>query len=109
MIRRFKQSDRVIVIGATNFDEALDPAIKRPGRFDKIINVPLPDVKGRGEIFKYYLKKIKHDSQVDESVLARQSSGYSGADIQNMVNIAILNAVRNGIAPSRLLCNWNFN
>jgi len=57
----FKQTDNVVVIGATNFPEAIDPAVKRPGRFDKIINVPLPDVKGREEIFKYYLSKIKTD------------------------------------------------
>jgi len=52
----------VIVIGATNFPESIDPAVKRPGRFDKIINVPLPDVKGREEVFNYYLQKIKIDS-----------------------------------------------
>jgi len=59
----FKQTDNVIVIGATNFPEAIDPAVKRPGRFDKIINVPLPDVKGREEVFNYYLTKIKIDSK----------------------------------------------
>ena len=53
----------MIVIGATNFPESIDPAVKRPGRFDKIINVPLPDVKGREEIFGYYLTKIKIDSK----------------------------------------------
>jgi ATP-dependent metalloprotease len=54
----FKQSESVIVIGATNFEESLDPAIKRAGRFDKIIQIPLPDVRGRKQIFDYYLKKI---------------------------------------------------
>ena len=85
------------MIGATNLEEALDPAIKRPGRFDKIINIPLPDVKGREEIFDYYLKKIQHEENIDKAVLARQSSGYSGADIQNVVNLAILNAIKNSI------------
>jgi len=91
----FKQTDNVIILGATNFPEAIDPAVKRPGRFDKIINVPLPDVKGREDIFTYYLKKIKIETDVKPSTLARQTIGFSGADIQNMVNIAILNAVKN--------------
>jgi len=60
----FKQSESVIVIGATNFEKVLDPALKRPGRFDKIIHVPLPDVKGRESIFSYYLEKIKFDVKV---------------------------------------------
>ena len=68
----FKQSDNVIIIGATNFEKSLDPAIKRPGRFDKIINVPLPDVRGREEIFNYYLSKVQFDSEkVKASYLAR--------------------------------------
>jgi len=91
----FKQTDNVIIVGATNFPEAIDPAVRRPGRFDKIINVPLPDVKGREEVFNYYLKKIKIDNNVNASILARRTIGFSGADIQNMVNIAILNAVKN--------------
>jgi len=94
----FKQSDNVIVIGATNLDQAIDPAIKRPGRFDKIINVPLPDIRGREEIFKYYLKNITYNNQLSPKELARQTSGFSGADIQNMVNIAILNAIKNSTA-----------
>jgi ATP-dependent metalloprotease len=92
----FNQSDGVIVIGATNFEQSLDSAIKRPGRFDKIINVPLPDIKGREDIFGFYLKKIKADNSVDASILARQSTGFTGADIQNVVNIAILNAIKEG-------------
>lgn len=60
----FKQSDNVIIIGATNFEEAIDPAIKRPGRFDKIIHVPLPDIRGREKIFEYYLKTIKVNSEI---------------------------------------------
>ncbi|CAD8199289.1 unnamed protein product [Paramecium pentaurelia] len=92
----FKQTESVIVIGATNFEKVLDPALKRPGRFDKMIHVPLPDVKGREQIFSYYLKKIKFDEKkVLPSNLARQTSGFSGADIQNMVNVAILNAIKN--------------
>jgi ATP-dependent metalloprotease len=71
----------VIIIGATNFEEAIDPAIKRPGRFDKIIHVPLPDIRGREKIFEYYLKTIKFDSEIKAKELARQTTGFSGADI----------------------------
>lgn len=91
----FKQSDNVIIIGATNMEESLDPAIKRPGRFDKIIHVPLPDIKGRQDIFSYYLQKIQFAKDVDKEMLARRTTGFSGADIQTMVNVAILNAVKN--------------
>ncbi len=56
----FKQSDKVIVLGATNFENSLDPAVLRPGRFDKIIRVPLPDLEGRSKIFSYYLKKVRN-------------------------------------------------
>jgi ATP-dependent metalloprotease len=66
----FKETDNVIVIGATNFEKALDPAILRPGRFDKTIHVPLPDVKGRQSIFQLYLKSIKH-SKIDCELLAK--------------------------------------
>jgi len=59
----------------------LDPALKRPGRFDKIITVPLPDVKGRTEIFNYYLKKIKVSEEVDSNFLAKLTAGFTGADI----------------------------
>ena len=90
----FKQSQPVIVIGATNLDEGLDPAIKRPGRFDKTIDVPLPDIRGREEIYDYYLKKIPHETNINNNILARKSPGYTGADIQNVVNLAILNAVK---------------
>ncbi|CAD8076415.1 unnamed protein product [Paramecium primaurelia] len=91
----FKQTESVIVIGATNFEQVLDPALKRPGRFDKMIHVPLPDVRGREQIFSYYLNKIKFDEKkVLPTNLARQTSGFSGADIQNMVNVAILNAIK---------------
>ncbi|EGR31772.1 metalloprotease m41 ftsh, putative [Ichthyophthirius multifiliis] len=90
----FKQSDNVIVIGATNFEQAIDPAIKRPGRFDKIIHVPLPDIKGREQLFQYYLKNIKIQNDIQAKELARQTTGFSGADIQNMVNISILNAIK---------------
>eukprot|EP01017_Pseudomicrothorax_dubius_P016331 TRINITY_DN1853_c0_g1_i12.p1 TRINITY_DN1853_c0_g1~~TRINITY_DN1853_c0_g1_i12.p1 ORF type:complete len:670 (-),score=184.14 TRINITY_DN1853_c0_g1_i12:1040-3049(-) len=92
----FKQTDNIIVIGATNMEEALDPAVKRPGRFDKTIHIPVPDVKGREEIFQYYMKKIRIDAKADPAILARQTTGFTGADIQNMCNLAILNAIKQG-------------
>ena len=67
----FESDESVIVIAATNFEESLDKAIKRPGRFDKIIHIPLPDVKGRGEIFKHYLAQIKKEKGVEAEVLAK--------------------------------------
>lgn len=103
----FKQFESVIVIGATNFEQVLDPALKRPGRFDKVINVPLPDIRGREQIFNYYLKKIKADEKVTANELARQTAGFTGADIQNMVNVAILNAVK-GKRPKAELVDFDF-
>ncbi|CAD8145239.1 unnamed protein product [Paramecium pentaurelia] len=92
----FKQNDGVIVIGATNFEQVLDPALKRAGRFDKIIHIPLPDIKGRQKIFSYYLNKVKYNkSNVDTLKLAQLTTGFSGAEIQNIVNLAILNAIKN--------------
>ena len=92
----FKQSDNVIVIGATNMPGSIDKAVTRPGRFDKIINVSLPDIKGREEIIDYYLKKIKHSKDVKKETLAKATTGFSGADIKNFVNIAILNCIKEG-------------
>lgn len=92
----FKPSDNVIVIGATNMANSIDKAVLRPGRFDKIIDVSLPDIKGREKIIDYYLKKIKHDDDVSQETLAKATTGFSGADIKNFVNIAILNAIKEG-------------
>jgi ATP-dependent metalloprotease len=89
----FKETDNIIIIGATNFQKSMDPAILRPGRFDKTIQVPLPDVRGRQNIFEQYLKGIKHN-KIDSEVLAKTTTGFSGADIENMVNVAILQAIR---------------
>ncbi|XP_023697519.1 ATP-dependent zinc metalloprotease YME1L1-like isoform X1 [Paramormyrops kingsleyae] len=88
----FKPNEGVIVIGATNFPEALDNALIRPGRFDMQVTVPRPDVKGRTEILKWYLKKIKVDSAVEPEIIARGTVGFSGADLENLVNQAALKA-----------------
>ncbi|KAK7881502.1 hypothetical protein WMY93_029911 [Mugilogobius chulae] len=88
----FKPNEGVIVIGATNFAEALDNALVRPGRFDMQVTVPRPDVKGRTEILNWYLSKIKVDSAVDAEIIARGTVGFSGAELENLVNQAALKA-----------------
>lgn len=85
----FEKNEEVIVIGATNHESNLDPAAVRPGRFDKKIHVPLPDVNGRKEILDLYLAKIAKDENIESKKLATMSPGFSGAEIQNLVNTAI--------------------
>ncbi|XP_052465896.1 ATP-dependent zinc metalloprotease YME1L1 isoform X1 [Carassius gibelio] len=92
----FKPNEGVIIIGATNFPEALDNALIRPGRFDMQVTVPIPDVKGRTEIIKWYLKNIKVDSAVEAGVIARGTVGFSGAELENLVNQAALKAAVDG-------------
>ncbi|XP_069020647.1 ATP-dependent zinc metalloprotease YME1L1-like isoform X2 [Embiotoca jacksoni] len=88
----FKPNEGVIIIGATNFPEALDNALIRPGRFDMQVTVPKPDVKGRTEILNWYLKKIKVDPAIEANIIARGTVGFSGADLENLVNQAALKA-----------------
>ncbi|KAK2868267.1 hypothetical protein Q7C36_000138 [Tachysurus vachellii] len=88
----FKPNEGVIIIGATNFPEALDSALIRPGRFDVQVTVPRPDVKGRTEILKWYLKNIKVDPAVEAEIIARGTVGFSGAELENLVNQAALKA-----------------
>ncbi|KAG1140540.1 hypothetical protein G6F37_002541 [Rhizopus arrhizus] len=90
----FSQTEGVIFIAATNFPELLDKALVRPGRFDRLVNVPLPDVRGRIEILKHHMKKIQIASEVDISVIARGTPGFSGADLANLVNLAAIQASR---------------
>uniref|UniRef100_A0A1A7X060 ATP-dependent zinc metalloprotease YME1L1 n=2 Tax=Iconisemion striatum TaxID=60296 RepID=A0A1A7X060_9TELE len=92
----FKTNEGVIIIGATNFPEALDNALIRPGRFDMQVTVPKPDVKGRTEILNWYLKKIKVDPAIEANVIARGTVGFSGADLENLVNQAALKAAVDG-------------
>jgi ATP-dependent metalloprotease len=91
----FKKNEYVFVLGATNSINDLDEAALRPGRFDKIINVPLPDQKGRNEIFDLYLKKIRLNLQPDINGehLSKMTQGFTGAEIENMVNLATILAV----------------
>nr|XP_048693763.1 ATP-dependent zinc metalloprotease YME1L1 isoform X1 [Caretta caretta] len=92
----FKPNEGVIIIGATNFPEALDNALIRPGRFDMQVTVPRPDVKGRTEILKWYLNKIKYDQSLDPEIIARGTVGFSGAELENLVNQAALKAAVDG-------------
>ncbi|KAI0302030.1 ATP-dependent peptidase [Russula brevipes] len=88
----FVQDEGVIVIAATNFPESLDEALIRPGRFDRHIAVPLPDIRGRAQILVHHMKEIVLGPDVDPMVLARGTPGFSGADLQNMVNQAAIQA-----------------
>ncbi len=90
----FESNDGVILISATNRPDVLDPALLRPGRFDRQVVVPLPDVKGREMIFEVHARKTPIAEDVDFAVLARGTPGTSGADIENLINEAVLNAAR---------------
>jgi ATP-dependent Zn protease len=97
----FKPTDNILVIGATNNYDILDPAAIRPGRFDHKIYIPLPDMKGREDILELYLSKIVHnfgkkELTIDINVkhLAQMTPGFSGAEIKNLVNLAIIHAVK---------------
>ena len=92
----FEGNNGVIILAATNRPESLDPALTRPGRFDRRVPVELPDLKGREEILKVHAKKIKVAEDVDFSKIARMASGASGAELANIVNEAALRAVRDG-------------
>ena len=89
----FDRYSNICVIGATNHQDDLDPAATRPGRFDKKINVPRPDINGREEIFNLYLGKIAKSDQVNSRLLAHMTPGYTGAEIENLVNTAITQAI----------------
>ena len=90
----FDTNSSVIVIAATNRPDVLDPALLRPGRFDRQVVVPLPDIRGREQILKVHMRKIPVGADVDEAILARGTPGFSGADLANLVNEAALFAAR---------------
>ena len=92
----FDDNSGVIILAATNRPESLDPALTRPGRFDRRVPVELPDLKGREEILKVHAKKVKLAENVDFNTVARMASGASGAELANIVNEAALRAVRDG-------------
>lgn len=92
----FESNEGVILISATNRPDVLDPALLRPGRFDRQVVVPIPDLKGREGIVKVHLKKKVVSKDVDPTILARGTPGFTGADIENMINEAALMAARRG-------------
>ncbi|KAL9057930.1 MAG: hypothetical protein Q9162_002057 [Coniocarpon cinnabarinum] len=92
----FDQTTGVVFIAATNFPQMLDKALTRPGRFDRQVHIDLPDVRGRVDILKYYLKNMQIATDVDASVLARGTPGFSGADIENLINQAAVHASKVG-------------
>jgi cell division protease FtsH len=92
----FESNEGVIIIAATNRPDVLDPALLRPGRFDRQVVVPNPDVNGREKILRVHMRKVPLASDVDPKVIARGTPGFSGADLANLVNEAALLAARNG-------------
>jgi len=92
----FESNEGVILVAATNRPDVLDPALLRPGRFDRQVVVPRPDLNGREEILRVHMRKVPLASDVDVKVLARGTPGFSGADLANLVNEAALNAARFG-------------
>jgi SpoVK/Ycf46/Vps4 family AAA+-type ATPase len=86
MIFRFEKNEGIILLAATNRRDYLDSALLRPGRFDSEIYISPPDLRGRKEIFELYLSKVTHDRTTDTEYLAKGTTGFTGADIENMVN-----------------------
>ncbi|MEE4314967.1 MAG: ATP-dependent zinc metalloprotease FtsH, partial [Desulfofustis sp.] len=92
----FESNEGVIIVAATNRPDVLDPALLRPGRFDRQVVVPIPDVGGRQKILEIYGKKTKMAPNIDYDILARGTPGFSGADLENLINEAALMAAREG-------------
>ena len=101
----FETNEGIILIAATNRPDVLDPALLRPGRFDRQVVVPLPDIKGREKILKVHMKKVPLSKNVEPLVIARGTPGFSGADLANLVNEAALLAARRG---KRVVCMVEF-
>ena len=96
----FNSKESVIVIGATNRNENLDEALKRPGRFDIQVDITLPDITGRQQLVKLYIDKLKNvDKEIDVEFWAKKTIGFSGADVENMINTAAIHAATNGNIP----------
>ena len=90
----FEGGEGVIVVAATNRPDVLDPALLRPGRFDRQVTVPLPDIRGREQILKVHMRKVPISDDVEPAVIARGTPGFSGADLANLVNESALFAAR---------------
>lgn len=103
----FKEDNGVIVIAATNSPERLDTALLRPGRFDKHVNVPLPDIGGRTEILEHYAAKMKMSKDIDYEQIARSTQGFSGADLFNLLNqAAVHSAMKQMSSVSMASLEW---
>ncbi len=100
----FEASEGVILLAATNRPDVLDPALLRPGRFDRQVTVPNPDVTGREKILKVHMKKVPLDDDVEPAVIARGTPGFSGADLANLVNEAALLAARQDLKLVNMSC-----
>ena len=98
----FDGMEGIIVIAATNRPDVLDPALLRPGRFDRHVSIPLPDVKGREEILQIHAKKVEMAEGVDMNIIARGTPGFSGADLKNLINEAALGGARNNKTELKL-------
>ena len=98
----FEGNEGVIVIAATNRPDVLDPALLRPGRFDRQVVVPLPDIRGREQILKVHMRKVPLDKDVDPRIIARGTPGFSGADLANLINEAALFAARANLRAVRM-------
>lgn len=98
----FSSTEGIILIGATNTPEALDKALTRPGRFDRMVNVPLPDVRGRTKILEVHMKGVTIDPAVKPDVIAKGTPGFSGADLANLVNQAAIRASKEGAKMVRM-------
>jgi cell division protease FtsH len=94
----FAQNDNIIVIAATNRKDVLDSALLRPGRFDRIVNVPLPDRESRSAILELNFKNKRVDSEIETDLLAEMTAGFSGAELKNLINEAAINSARQGSA-----------
>lgn len=103
----FSQTTGIIIIGATNFPESLDKALTRPGRFDKIVNVDLPDVRGRSDILRHHMKNVEIAKDVDPTIIARGTPGLSGAELMNLVNqAAVYASQQNALAVDMHHLEW---
>ena len=96
----FEGASGIIVMAATNRPDVLDPALLRPGRFDRQVVVPKPDVKGREDILKVHTKNVPLEESVDLQIVARSTPGFSGADLENLVNESAIKACLLYTSPS---------
>lgn len=91
----FEKNKKIIVVGATNLENSIDSALKRPGRFDRVIRLSAPSRKARKKLFDLYLSKVQINPEINLDSILNRSIGFTGADIKNLVNLAAIRAVKN--------------